>query len=129
MVDVKQHVGIKVKAARRRLGLTQAQLAEAIDKTVETISNIERGHSLTSIETLQLLSERLKVPLAEFLEGLEKARSNDRRRVELEQKMGLLLQSLPDQDTELALDLIAVLARRRRRRKPRGLSPATVWPG
>ena len=87
MIDVKQHIGIKVKAARRRLGLTQARLAEAIDKTVETISNIERGHSLTSIETLQLLSERLKVPLAEFLEGLEKARSNDRRRVELEQKM------------------------------------------
>ena len=120
MIDVKQHVGIKVKAARQKLGLTQEQLAEAIEKTVETISNIERGHSLTSIETLQLMSQRLKVPLAAFFEGLEKARPNHRRRVELEQKMRLLLESLPDQDAELALDLIEVLARRRgRRNKPR----------
>src|SRR5271169_6022902 len=108
MVDLKQHVGIKVKAARRRLGLTQEQLAKAIGKTVETISNIERGHSLTSIETLQLVSMRLKVPLAEFLEGLEKARPSDRRRAELEQKMGHLLQPLLDQDVELVIDLITV---------------------
>ncbi len=112
MIDVKQHVGIKVKAARQQLGLTQEQLAEAIDKTVETISNIERGHSLTSIETLQLISQRLKVPLAELFEGLEKARPNHRHRVELEQKVGLLLQSLPDQDVALAMDLVEVLARR-----------------
>jgi len=120
MVDVRQHVGIKVKAARRRLGLTQAQLAEAVDKTLETISNIERGDSRTSIETLQLISERLKVPLAEIFRGPEKARLNDRRGVELEQKLELLLQSLPDQDTDLALDLIVVLAGRRRdRHRPR----------
>jgi transcriptional regulator with XRE-family HTH domain len=122
MVDVKQHIGIKIKAARRQLGLTQAQLAESVDKTVETISNIERGDSLTSIETLQLISEKLGLPLAEFFEGLEKARPRDRRRVELEQEVGLLLQSLPEQDIELAVDLIEVLGGRRRRRNRPGLS-------
>ena len=126
MIDVKQHVGIKVKAARQQLGLTQEQLAEAIDKTVETISNIERGHSLTSIETLQLISQRLTVPLAEFFEGLEKARPNHRHRLELEQKVGLLLQSLPDQDVALAMDLIAVLARHRSHRIQPGPSPTAA---
>ena len=129
MIDVKQHVGIKVKARRQRLGLTQAQLAEAVDKTVETISNIERGDSLTSVETLQLISERLQVPLAEFFEGLEKARPNGRRRVELEQKMGLLLQSLPDQDAELALDLIKILVGRRSGRNRPGLLATPAQPG
>ena len=114
MIDVKQHVGLKVKAARQKLGLTQEQLAEAIDKTVETISNIERGHSLTSIETLQVISNQLKVPLAALFEGLEKGRLNHRRRAELDQKMELLLESLPDQDAELALELVEVLARHRR---------------
>lgn len=126
MIDVKQHVGIKVKAARQKLGLTQEQLAEAIEKTVETISNIERGHSLTSIETLQLISHRLKVPLAEFFEGLENARPNHRRRVELEQKMRLLVESLPDQDAELALNLIEVLARRRSHQNQSGPSPTAA---
>jgi transcriptional regulator with XRE-family HTH domain len=116
MIDVKQHVGLRVKAARQRLGLTQEQLAESVDKTVETISNIERGHSLTSIETLQLISGKLDLPLAELFEGLERARPNHRRRVELEQQVGALLESLPDQDTKLAFDLIAVLARRRNHR-------------
>jgi transcriptional regulator with XRE-family HTH domain len=109
MVDVKQHVGIKVKAARRQLDLTQAQLAEAINKTVEIISYIERGDSLTSIETLQLIREHMKMPLAEFFEGLEKAQSRDRRRTELEQRLGFPLQSLPDQDVERRADLIAYL--------------------
>lgn len=120
MIDVKQHVGLKVKAARQKVGLTQEELAEAIDKTVETISNIERGHSLTSIETLQLISDRLGVPLAALFEGLEKGRLNHRRRAELDQKIELLLESLPDKDAELALELVEALARHRHHRNGLG---------
>jgi len=116
MVDVRQHVGLKIKAARLRLKLTQRRLAEAVDKTIETISNIERGHSLTGVDTLELICRTLHMPLADLFEGFEKARPHCRRRVELEQQVGALLQSLPDQDVTLALDLIGTLAKRRNHR-------------
>jgi transcriptional regulator with XRE-family HTH domain len=111
VVDLKKHVGLRVKAARQTLGLTQEDLAEAVGKAVETISHIERGHSLASVETLQYISKQLKVPLTDFFDGLDKARPAHRRRMELEQKLGRLLESMPDEDVELALAMIEVLAR------------------
>ena len=116
MVDVRQHVGLKIRAARRRVGLTQRQLAEAVGKSVETISNIECGHCLAGVDTLELICGTLHMPLAGLFEGFEKARPHRRRRVELEQQVGALLQSLPDQDVTLALDLIGTLAKRRNHR-------------
>ncbi|MBI5163358.1 MAG: helix-turn-helix transcriptional regulator [Magnetospirillum sp.] len=44
-----------VPAKRGQSAFNSQQLAEKIDKTAETVSNIERGHVLTTLDTLRLI--------------------------------------------------------------------------
>ncbi len=112
---MKQHIGIRVRAARMRRGLTQEAVAEQIGKAVETVSNIERGQTLTGLETLERLSRCLDVPLGDFFEGYDADRDVHKGRVELEQRLSELTRSLSDDDLKVAVDLVEVLANHRRR--------------
>jgi transcriptional regulator with XRE-family HTH domain len=69
-MDLKKHIGLKVKAARQEQGLTQEQLAAAIEKATETVSNIERGSALTGLDTLQRISRVVGKPMVFFLQEL-----------------------------------------------------------
>lgn len=51
----------RLKNARKRLKLTQEDLASKVNTTKGTISNYENGHSTPSNEMLVLLSNRLEV--------------------------------------------------------------------
>jgi transcriptional regulator with XRE-family HTH domain len=55
-----------VRHHRERAGLTQGEVAEKINKALETVSSIERGKSAPSFETLSDLSDALGVPVREF---------------------------------------------------------------
>ena len=48
---------------RQMRGLTQEALAEAIERSVETVSNIERGETSTRLSTAIRLAEALGVEL------------------------------------------------------------------
>lgn len=113
-MDLKQHIGLKVRAARLKSSLTQEQLAEAVDKTVETISNIERGHTLTGLDTLERLGRCLNVPMRDFFEDWEEARTVSRSRLELEHRLRDLARSLSDEDVKVAAEIVEVLAKHRR---------------
>jgi transcriptional regulator with XRE-family HTH domain len=90
--------------------LTQEQLASRIDRTVETVSNIERGRTLPSLATLESLSRQLGVPLRDFFDQEAESRTVDPRRLEMEIRLQDVIRSLPDKDVELALAQIEVLA-------------------
>lgn len=60
-------MGQNIKAARNRTGMTQAQLAEIIGVEVETISRIETGAQLPSLERLDDIASALNSPLIAFL--------------------------------------------------------------
>ena len=109
-MDLKQHIGIRVRAARTRRDLTQEEVAEQIGKAVETVSNIERGQTLTGLDTLERLSRCLQVPVTEFFEGYDAERAVHKNRVELEQRLLDSAQSLSDADLSIAVDLVSVLA-------------------
>lgn len=49
--------------ARRKAGMTQAELAQAADVRIETISRIEHGKQLPGTRTLRRLSQALGVDL------------------------------------------------------------------
>ena len=66
--DLAKLLGNKVKEARKQRGLTQEGLAELIDKTVETISNIERGVKAPSLDTIYDISKALKVKLSNLMD-------------------------------------------------------------
>lgn len=66
--DVRRQLGIRVQALRRQRGLTQEQLAEAIGRSVDTISNIETGRLSTRIDTALKLATVLGTTLAQLFE-------------------------------------------------------------
>jgi transcriptional regulator with XRE-family HTH domain len=66
--DLAKLLGNKVKEARKHKCLTQEDLAELIDKTVETVSNIERGVKAPSLNTIYEISKALKVKLSNLMD-------------------------------------------------------------
>jgi len=61
-------LGKKIKLARVKLDLTQAQLAEKINAKQKSISLYETGASLPSIKTLVKIAKALKKPAGYFLD-------------------------------------------------------------
>lgn len=76
MVDYKDF-GIRVRAARRRLGMTQEELAEKAGISPSFLGHIERGTRIASLETLVLLCNALHVtPQALLTASLDSAFSD-----------------------------------------------------
>ncbi len=113
MTDLKQHIGIKVRAARSKRNLTQEQLGEMIDKTAESVSNIERGQVLPPLDTLCRIAQSLDVPLISFFEEAERTRTVARNRLNLEHRLRALGEGLTNKELELALALMETLQKQR----------------
>ena len=60
-------VGDRIRAERKRAGLSQDQLAERLHVTRQTISNWEGGKSQPDIESLKSLAEALDVPIERLI--------------------------------------------------------------
>ena len=77
------NVGPRIRACREKAGLSQAQLAEAIFATRQTVGNWERGVTLPDIHSLQLLADVFATTVDELLGGdtaeLARAAADDRR--------------------------------------------------
>jgi len=91
--NLKHMFGARVQQLRRLKGLTQEELAEAIGRSVDTISNVERGFSSTKLETASHLAKALGVALPELFEFSGTPKDSTRtHRKETERLMRLLLQ-------------------------------------
>ncbi len=101
--ELKRSFGGKVQALREARGLTQEQLAERIERSVDTVSNIERGANSTRIETAGRIAEVLGVSLPELFEFGGVDLDRQRRR-----QINALAQALSQQD-EATFALLARL--------------------
>ena len=63
-----EKIGKRIRAARKRKGLTQEQLGEKIDTVAPHISNIENGKKPFSLELLIDLCNALEVTPTELLD-------------------------------------------------------------
>lgn len=73
--------GQRVQQLRRLKNLTQEDLADAIGRSVDTISNIERGFSSTRLDTIAQIAKVLGVSLSEMFEfsaGQDKGKEHRR---------------------------------------------------
>lgn len=61
-------LGVKIRILRKAAGITQAQLAEAADISVNFMGYIERGQRTPSIATLEQIAKALKVAPKELFE-------------------------------------------------------------
>ena len=113
-IDLKKTLGVQVRLARKGLGLTQEQLAGLIERSVEAVSNIERGQSLPALDTLHKLSTALEVPLRDFLDNIDGNEPVADERLALELELRELGRTLPDDGLRTLLDMGRVIS------KPRG---------
>ena len=67
-VDV--HVGKRLRARRRLLGLTQEILAKAVDIRFQQIQKYESGANRVSASRLWSLAKALDVPVSYFFDGM-----------------------------------------------------------
>lgn len=65
---VAHHVGKRIKQLREGAQLTQSDLASLMLKSVETVSNFERGKTTPSLNTLDNLASHLGVSIADFFD-------------------------------------------------------------
>lgn len=68
MASLKQQFGKRLKALRSQKGMTQEQLADAVDLTVESISNIERGIHAPKFDNLEKIAQILNVQVVSLFE-------------------------------------------------------------
>lgn len=71
-----QMIADRIVYLRKKLGLSQAQLATKLQITASAEGNYEQGRRLPSIDTLILMSEIFDVSLDYLLTGTEHASSN-----------------------------------------------------
>lgn len=107
--DLKLIVGARLRAARKSAGMTQSRLAEACGRTVEAISNIERGISLPPLDVLDLAADALGVTLADLVET-PRERGNLQERAVLEAEGRAVLAKLPVAHLRAAAGQLALLA-------------------
>jgi len=109
--DLKPIVAARVRAARNARGLTQAALAEAISRTEEAVSNIERAKSLPPLDILQQIAIVLDVGVIDLLQ-MPIGNGPTARRAALEMEIRAHAESLPIDRLRIAAKQMAALAER-----------------
>ncbi|MEQ9519143.1 MAG: helix-turn-helix transcriptional regulator [Parvibaculum sp.] len=113
-MDIKKAVGLKIKEFRAARGLTQADLADVIGRSVDTVSHLERGVSLPNFRTLELLSVELKVPMRSFFPSSD-AELKSAKRASAIAQVEALINELQERDLETAIELLEVLVKSKKR--------------
>ena len=70
-LELNQHLGKKLRSRRAALGLTQTQVAKAINVTFQQIQKYEKGTNGVSSSRLLQLANFLKVPVKYFFEDFK----------------------------------------------------------
>lgn len=111
--DIGIRLGERIKGLRETKGLTQAQLAAALGKSIETISNFERGKTIPSVMTLANLAEALGQPLQALFDKASPARSA-KKVSKNAARVANAAQVLDEDDLEILAGVVRVLEGRKR---------------
>jgi|AGTN01.1.fsa_nt_gi Predicted transcriptional regulators len=104
---LKAAIGANVKAIRERRGWNQDQLGEAVGRTYQAISLIERGETLPPLSTLGAVATVLGVSLADLLS--EESLPVKSRRSDLLKRVEVVLADFSDDQLETAAKMLTVL--------------------
>jgi len=110
-IQIKNLVAKKIKQAREAKKLTQQQLANAIGRTTDTVSALERGKNFPGVDTFKSLSDVLEVPIRDFFDfgPMIKTTKNTERDKRLTELLDVA-QSLEENALDIALEQLKVLA-------------------
>ena len=115
MTDSLKHViGGQVRTARATKKWTQSELAAHIERSVEAISNIERGVSLPTIETLERIAKTTGTEVVRFFTKSELSDpSYSRTRAAKMTRLKEVCDKLDDRDLAIAVDQVEAFLKRR----------------
>jgi transcriptional regulator with XRE-family HTH domain len=108
---LKQAIATQVRVARERRKWTQEKLAAEIGKTPESVSNIERGVHLPTLDTLLDLANVLDLDVSQMIAASRFGRKLTKERAKQEAEIALIVRNLSDAAVGIAAEQIAVLDR------------------
>jgi transcriptional regulator with XRE-family HTH domain len=108
-LELRELFGTSLRQCRRARRLTQAQLAEATDLSLEMIGRLERGVTAPSFKTIATLAKALQVAPAVLFGGEPSAITGERR--ELLDCINKLLASSSDVELRRVERVLAALLR------------------
>jgi transcriptional regulator with XRE-family HTH domain len=103
-------IGKIIRKQRKAAGITQAMLAEAIGLESETVSRMENGIRLPSIEKLVEIANLFQVPVAVFFENVSISKKQQDTQL-LAERISMALEKLPESGRSFVLDVAQNYAR------------------
>jgi transcriptional regulator with XRE-family HTH domain len=97
-------IGQVVRAQRKALGMTQAGLAEAIELETETISRMENGLRLPTIEKLLEMADVFQIPVAAFFQNVDAVSKQSDMALYME-RFSVALEKLPESGKTFVLEV------------------------
>lgn len=108
--NLKTALGKQVRHFRVNAGMSQETLAAEIGRTAETISNLERGRSFPTLQTLALIARTLDMPMREFFNFDQGDEVSDQERYDLITRLQIARIDLPVDHLKIAVAQIEALA-------------------
>ena len=94
-------MGKNIKVLRKKSGLTQERLAEAVHVSTVFISQIETGARMPSLETIYNISQSLGVSIDELIQGSE----SGHLKIHTDNKFQAFLNSHSEAEVEFTLKI------------------------
>lgn len=94
--------GLRLKSHRQAIKITQEELAEAVARSAETISKMERGLIYPGVDMLILLADRLNTTL-DHLVGTKEALGASNQKTLLVAEASSILNSMGDEKLRVAV--------------------------
>ena len=108
-MDLKKQIAARIRAIRTSRDLSQDDLAALIGRSVDAISNIERGKNLPSLETLMALAEGLELTLVDLVGNWPVKAKASGKRVAWEAELNEIARQLSDQQLAIAVKQLRAL--------------------
>ena len=104
-LELNQHLGKQLRARRSSLGLTQTQVARAINVTFQQIQKYEKGTNGVSYSRLLQLANFLKVPIKYFFEEFKDFQNLDTQ-TKSENSLEAFVSKLSEVEKEKLLNIL-----------------------
>lgn len=104
-LELNQHLGKQLRARRSSLGLTQTQVARAINVTFQQIQKYEKGTNGVSSSRLLQLANFLKVPIKYFFEEFKDFQNLDTQ-IKSENSLEAFVSKLSEVEKEKLLNIL-----------------------
>jgi len=103
-------IGNVIRVHRKTTGMTQAMLAEAVGLEVETISRMETGKRLPTIEKLLEIADVFRIPIASFFESVDAVAQQPASDL-YAQRIGAAMNNIPEHGKNFVLEIARSYAR------------------